>query len=315
MTDRRTMDLVVNPAAGGGRAGRILGDVSRALGVAGFDVVVHRTAGRGHLGDAVRKLVAEARPLVGIMGGDGTFHDAMNALALPDGSVAPSPSTAFALVPAGTGSDLAARTFGMPAGSDAVAAWLRAARPRPFDLGHLAYTARDGAQASMLFTNIASCGIGGRVDELVAVGPKWLTGKASYTYATVRALAGWRHAPMRVRVDGEVVYEGRAMSFAVCNGRAFGGGMIIAPNADPADGLFDVIGLGDMGLGDVALNFPKIFKGTHLGAPKVHASRGAVIEIESVDTGVPLDIDGEPPGSLPARFTVVPGAVNVLRAS
>jgi diacylglycerol kinase family enzyme len=248
------------------------------------------------------------------MGGDGTFHDAMNALLRDDGALAPSDATTFAVIPAGTGSDLAARGLGIPAGAEALARWLAAAAPKPFDLGRLEYLDRRGGRATMLFTNIASCGISGRVDELVGAGPRWLTGKASYLVATGRAIAGWTHCPVRVRVDGATVYEGKSMTFAVCNGRSFGGGMLIAPDADPSDGVFEVVGLGDMGVGDVLKNFPKIYAGTHLGAPKVTSARGAVVEIESTRGDVPLDIDGEAPGTLPARFTALPGAVRVLQA-
>lgn len=314
MASGRALDLVVNPAAGGGRSGRVLGEFSRALGAAGFEVTVHRTGGRAHLAETVRGLVDRRAPLVGVMGGDGTFHDAMNALLRDDGSLAPSDATAFAVIPAGTGSDLAARGLGIPAGADDLARWLAGATAKPFDLGRLEYLDRGGARATMLFTNIASCGISGRVDELVGAGPRWLTGKASYLVATGRAIAGWRHVPLRVRVDGEAIYEGKAMTFAVCNGRSFGGGMIIAPDADPSDGLFDVVGLGDMSVGDLLKNFPKIYAGTHLGAPKVTSGRGAVVDIESTQGDVPLDIDGEAPGFLPARFTALPGAVRVLRA-
>lgn len=314
MATARALELVVNPSAGGGRAGRVLGEFSRALGAEGFDVTVHRTGGRAQLADTVRSLVERGCARVGVMGGDGTFHDAMNALLRADGTVMPTGDTAFAVIPAGTGSDLASRGLGIPGGPTALARWLTVATPQPFDLGHLEYRDRRGARAEMLFTNIASCGISGRVDELVSAGPRWLTGKASYLLATGRAIAGWRHRPMRVRVDGEVIYEGKAMTFAVCNGRSFGGGMIIAPDADPSDGRFEVIGLGDMGLGDVLQNFPKIYQGTHLGAPKVVSARGAVVEIESTHGDVPLDIDGEPPGTLPATFTALPGAVRVLRA-
>ncbi len=314
MSTRRTLELVVNPAAGGGRAGRMIGDLSRALASEGFDVTVHRTGGKSQLREVVRSLTEAGAPLVGVMGGDGTFHDAMNALLLPDGALVPSEKTAFAVVPAGTGSDLGARTLVLPAGVEALARWLSGAVARPFDLGRLEYLDRQGAKASMLFTNIASCGISGRVDELVADGPGWLTGKASYTFATARALLGWRHRVMRVRVDGSLLYEGKAMTFAVCNGRSFGGGMIIGPDADPSDGVFEVVGLGDFSVAEVVQNFPKIFKGTHLGASKVISGRGRVIEIESTDSDVPLDIDGEAPGSLPASFSVLPGAVRVLRA-
>lgn len=311
---RRTLELVVNPAAGGGRAGQMVAELCRALAGEGLDVTVHRTAGKAQLGDAIRTLAASGAPLVGVMGGDGTFHDAMNALLRPDGTLAPSDKTAFAVIPAGTGSDLGARTLGLPTGAPALARWVARAEARPFDLGRLEYLDRGGARASMVFTNIASCGISGRVDELVAEGPRWLTGKASYTLATARAFLGWRHRTMRVRVDGELLYEGKAMTFAVCNGRSFGGGMIIGPDADPSDGVFEVIGLGDLGAADVVQNFPKIFKGTHLGASKVIAGRGKVIDIESTDADVPLDIDGEAPGMLPASFAVMPEAVRVLRA-
>jgi len=311
----RSLELVVNPAAGGGRAGRVLGEYSRALGAEGFEVTVHRTGGKRQLEETVRSLVEQGAPRVAVMGGDGTFHDAMNALLCDDGSVMPSAKTAFAVIPAGTGSDLGARALHIPDGARELARWLAAATPRPFDLGLLEYLDREGERSKMIFTNIASCGISGRVDELVGAGPRWLSGKASYMVATVRAIAGWRHCPMRVRVDDELIYEGKAMAFAVCNGRAFGGGMIMAPDADQSDGLFEVVGLGDLGLGDVVQNFPKIYKGTHLGEPKVISARGRVIEIESTRGDVPLDIDGEAPGTLPARMSVVPGAVRVLRAS
>ncbi|MBK8697496.1 MAG: hypothetical protein IPN17_35890 [Deltaproteobacteria bacterium] len=199
----------MNPAAGGGRAGRLLGEYSRALGAEGFEVTVHRTGGKRQLEETVRTLVEQGAPRVAVMGGDGTFHDAMNALLRADGSVMPSAKTAFAVIPAGTGSDLGARALHIPDGARELARWLAAATPRPFDLGLLEYLDREGERSKMLFTNIASCGISGRVDELVGAGPKWLSGKASYMFATVRAIAGWRHCPMRVRVDGGADLRGQ----------------------------------------------------------------------------------------------------------
>ena len=75
----RVIELLVNPAAGGGRAGRMLGDLTRELARAGFSATVHRTASRGALVDLTRTLVRDGAPLVGVMGGDGTFHDAVGA--------------------------------------------------------------------------------------------------------------------------------------------------------------------------------------------------------------------------------------------
>jgi diacylglycerol kinase family enzyme len=83
----KEIELVVNPAAGGGRAGRMLGDVSRELARVGFSVTVHRTVGRAEMSELTRKLVAQGAPYVGVMGGDGTFHDAINSLLGDDGAV------------------------------------------------------------------------------------------------------------------------------------------------------------------------------------------------------------------------------------
>jgi YegS/Rv2252/BmrU family lipid kinase len=311
----REIDLVVNPSAGGGRAGRLVGDMCRELVAAGVSARVHRTGARAHLAEVVRELVAKGAPIVGVMGGDGTFHDACDALLTADGTLVDCARTTFALLPAGTGGDFAARTLAMPSDVAGVAAWIARAKPTPVDLGVVeALAPRAGERARMTFTNIASCGLSGRVDYLIAEGPKWLTGKAAYFVATLRGLAGWRHRPVRLRVDGEVVMEGPILTVAVANGRAFGGGMIIAPQADCADGLLEVVALGGLGAVEIARNFPKIYKGEHLGAPGVFAARGRVVEIEAADDDVLLDVDGEAAGRLPARFRLLPSAISMLRA-
>lgn len=311
----REIELLVNPAAGGGRAGRLLGDFTRELAAHGFSATVHRTAGRAALVDLARTLVREGAPLVGVMGGDGTFHDAVGALLGADGEMLDASRTTFAAIPAGTGGDLAARTLGIPKEPAAIAAWMARAKPTPFDLGRLSYTTNDGAPAVTLFTNIASCGMSGRVDELVATGPKWITGKAAYFVASTRALVGWKHKGVRVEVDGKTLYEGKILTAAVANGRAFGGGMMVAPTADPGDGLLDVVILGDLPLVELATVSRTLYDGTHVGSKNVHVGRGRTVTIEGTDgSPVLLDVDGETPGRLPGTFSVLPGAVSLLRA-
>lgn len=311
----REIELLVNPAAGGGRSGRLLGDMTRELARADFSVNIHRTAGRASLVDLARKLVKAGAPLLGIMGGDGTFHDALNALLDDDGRVLDASRTTFAALPAGTGGDLAARTLKMPTNPADIAPWLKAAVATPFDLGRLAYTAHDGRAASTLFTNIASCGMSGRVDELVAMGPKWITGKAAYFVASSRALIGWRHKKVRVEVDDATLYEGPVLTVAVANGRAFGGGMLVAPDADPSDGLLDVVVLGDLGLVELATVSRTLYDGSHVRSKGVRTGRGSKVVITPLeDVPVLLDVDGETPGRVPGTFTALPGAVSLLRA-
>lgn len=307
------IELLVNPAAGGGRAGRLLGDMTRELARAGFSVNIHRTSGRAGLVDLTRRLVKNAAPLVGVMGGDGTFHDAVNALLNDDGTVLDASATTFAALPAGTGGDLAARTLGMPSTPAAIATWLGRAKPTRLDLGRLEYLAHDGGSASTLFVNIASCGMSGRVDELVSSGPKWLTGKSAYFVASARALVGWRHKRVRVEVDGEVFFDAPALTVAVANGKAFGGGMRVAPEADPSDGMLDVVVLGDLPLPELLTVSRTLYEGKHIGSKNVHTTRGRVVKIHAADE-VLLDVDGETPGRVPGTFTALPGALTLLRA-
>ncbi len=307
------LDLVLNPSAGGGRAGRRLGAVEAALQSAGFAVRVHRTVGRKSLYDTVRRLVTDRHPTVGIMGGDGTFHDAMAALLSPDDTLLDASHTAFAVLPAGTGGDLAARTLGVPSEPEPMARWLKRARPAPFDLGRLEHRDDAGRPAVTLFCNVASCGLSGRVDALVARGPKWIGGPGAYLAASLRATLGWRHQPVRVTVDGDCVYDGPAMTVAVCNGRAFGAGMKIAPEARPDDGILEVVVLGDLGVAALAELTPRLYAGTHGSMAGVVTARGRRVTVDTPDRDVRLDVDGETPGTVPGVFSVIPGAVRVLR--
>lgn len=311
MSERKSIDVVVNPRAGAGRAARLVGDLVRELARHGFDVEVHRTERPGHGGVIVRKLIDGGARRIAIMGGDGSFHEAAQGLLDRDGAI-DAKDVAIALVPAGTGGDLK-KTLGVPDDPAEVARFIAEATPRPMDLGRLDHRTHDGALARRLFVNIASFGVGGLVDKLVNEGPKWLGGKATFFLGTLRASFAYKNVAVRVTCDDELFFEGPAYAISVANGRYFGGGMQIAPSADLFDGLFDVIALGDMNRVQSTLLATKIYKGTHLSEPRVSHTRAKVVRAEV--TGVEdclLDVDGEAPGKLDATFTVEHRAVSVL---
>ena len=133
-----------------------------------------------------------------------------------------------------------------------------------------------------------------------------LSGTALYVAAVLRTLAVYQPHPFRLTVDGESC-ELRAWLVAVGNGPAYGGGMNIAPAARLDDGLLDVTVVGEMSRAQMLVNFPKVFKGTHIGHPKVRTFRGARVELESLDASVPMDVyaDGERVGPLPATMEAV----------
>jgi diacylglycerol kinase family enzyme len=138
---------------------------------------------------------------------------------------------------------------------------------------------------------------------------KALGAKASYLWATFAVFAGWSAVGTRLAVDGET-RSGPMFDVVVANGRFFGGGMKMCPDALPGDGVFDVVTIGDVTKRDLVLTMPKIYRGTHLPHPKAEALRGRVVTVET-DEPVPVELDGEQPGTTPATFEVLPGALRL----
>jgi diacylglycerol kinase (ATP) len=114
---------------------------------------------------------------------------------------------------------------------------------------------------------------------------------------------------VRVAVDGEK-RRGRMHDVVVANGRYFGGGMEICPGAKTDDGLFDVLTIGDLTRRDLIVTMPKTYRGSHLPHPKAELLRGRVVTVDS-DDPVPVELDGEQPGTTPVRFEVLPGRLRL----
>jgi len=300
--------LIVNPRAGSGAANQKQPLVERALGAGGHDVTVARTE---RPGDAARLVCAardESIDCVVVLGGDGTLNEACQAYVGPQGDPLEGPE--LGLVTAGTGGDFR-RTFGL--GSSVIDAVQRImeAPARPVDLGFAELAGPEGATVGRAFVNIASFGLGGLTDRIVSQSPKWLGGKATFLLGALRALAAYSNQPVIVRVDGSPCLEGPVLNVAVANGRYFGGGMKIAPDASPRDGLFDVVALYDLTRAQgIGLAY-KIYQGTHPGSPGVRVARGAEVEAlpARASSEVLVDMDGETPGQLPMRIRCLPGAL------
>jgi diacylglycerol kinase (ATP) len=163
------------------------------------------------------------------------------------------------------------------------------------------------------FINIASFGIGGLVDRYVNQSHKWLSGKASFFLATMRASLHYKNARCRIAFDDGPLVQLPIYSVAVSNGRFFGGGMKIAPDAEIDDGRFDVVTIGDVSVVTMMRHSGKIYRGAHIGLPNVSVERARKVVAEPVDASeeVLLDVDGEAPGRLPATFELVPQAIRI----
>jgi YegS/Rv2252/BmrU family lipid kinase len=302
--------VIANPTAGSGSAARRLPHILREIERAGALADSADTRGPGDAARLVREAHADGVDCVALVGGDGTLNDAAQAFLDSEGRPVPGP--VLALIPSGTGGDFR-KTFGLGEGVEEAVTRLMSSPPRPIDLGVLELTAHDGSKIVRAFVNVTSFGIGGLTDRIVNSAPKWLGGRASFFLGTVRALAIYTNAPVRVTVDGQVLVEGPIFNVAMANGRYFGGGMKIAPDADPADGLLDVVALGDLSrLRSVGLA-SHVYNGTHVREPDVRVGRGAVVRADPLVAGgeVLIDMDGETPGRLPLVARVVPSALKI----
>ena len=309
MVASRTV-VVVNPNSQGGKLGKRWRDIADTLGRAfPFDDVM--TQGPGDATRLTRDALKAGAERVVAIGGDGTINEVVNGF-FEDG-VAVAPEASFALVPFGTGGDFK-RTLGIPVRIDEAAAVIAANKRRRIDVGRLELTASDGGRVTRMFANIASFGVSGVVDRLVNESGKKLGGRLSFMLATARATLSYTNQRVQLVFDGKDRVEATINTVAVANGRYFGGAMKVAPQAEVDDGAFDVISIGDLTFGEIVRSGRKLYAGTHLAMDKVSSRRARVVEAEPIDPGavVELDVDGEAPGRLPARFEIVPSALWVV---
>jgi YegS/Rv2252/BmrU family lipid kinase len=294
--------FLVNPAAANGATGRRWPEIAHKAAGVGLEGDALLSERRGHLGELAREAALAGSRVLVVVGGDGSINEVVNGLA---GIENP---PALAIIPCGTGGDFV-RTFGIPSDIAAAARVALTGDTRTIDLGRVSYRSWDGSDGSALFANVASAGMSGAIAQRANDTSKALGAKASYLWATFAVFAGWSAVEMRLTVDAET-RSGRMFDIVVANGRFFGGGMKMCPDADVGDGLLDVVTIGDVTKRDLVLTMPKIYRGTHLPHPKAEALRGRVITVET-DEPVPVELDGEQPGTTPARFEVLPGALQL----
>jgi diacylglycerol kinase (ATP) len=295
---------VINPVAGRGRGRLSLPIVTDALAGVDRDVEVRVSA---DLADAVfiATTALDAGRGVVACGGDGTVC-ALAGLSAERAGV-------LAIVPSGSGNDLA-RHLAVPRGdAPAAAALLVTGQLATVDLGRA--HAADGATA--WFTTVANAGFDAEANRW-ANGIERVGGTPLYVLAVLRTLTTYSPRRMRVTVDDRTV-DGEAWLVAVANTRSYAGGMVIAPDASLDDGALDVCVVGKVARADFLRTFPRVFDGTHVEHPAVTMLRGARVTIEMPDARPPrqnrapeLWASGERVGRLPATIETVPGAVQVV---
>lgn len=293
--------LIVNPAAGGGKAGRVAPAVEREL--RGHGLSVRRVETR-HL-DHARELAAEAarnEETVVALSGDGLLGVLADVLREFPGAV-------LGVLPGGRGNDLA-RVLGIPEDPIAACATIAHGLARPIDLGLVSELRPDApAQA---FVGIASVGFDSDANRIANEAPAWLGGLV-YAYGALRALAAWRPARFEIELDPPSERQSfTAFTIGAANSKAYGGGMRAAPGALLDDGLLEVVVLESVGkLAFLTRILPKVFSGRHVLEPGVRVFQAEEVTI-SCERPFTMYADGDPIGELPVRARALRGAVTML---
>lgn len=300
MTADKRIFAIVNPAAGGGRCGRLASAALDELRAAGIEVEVRETRAAGDATRITREAFAAGERHFVAVGGDGTGFEIVNGLFPEALSASERPTLGF--LPLGTGNSFL-RDFSDQGATYAKASLLNG-QARPCDV--LCLRHREGA---LYFINILSFGFLADVCSLTNRRFKRF-GELGYGLGVMGTLARLHVRPIPYTLD-EGSEDARPISFIVIsNSRFTGGKMMIAPLADVADGLAEVVVAGPLSRTTIVSTFPRIFKGTHLSHPALSYGRARAIDF-NVSGPEDAMIDGEVIPVWPTRLEVLPNALEV----
>ena len=308
-----TAFVIVNPTSADGGTGRDWPKIRTALEGVFPHMTVTQSHRRGEAAKLVRAALKQGHLDIIAVGGDGTINEAVNGFF--ENGVAVSPDAVFGFVSSGSGSDFR-RTFGIPSGYEAGIARLKQSRIRRLDVGRVACLSPKGEPVSRYFVNVASFGFSGQLVSRInrARFARLFGGGFARAFHAILALIGWHSQRVRLITNGGYDEIAGIANVAVANGRWFSGGLRVAPQAEPGDGLFDIVVMGGTPRRHILQALRKMRAGKHLSDPAVRLVRASrLVAAPTVDThgAVTVETDGESAGLLPATFEILPAAINL----
>jgi YegS/Rv2252/BmrU family lipid kinase len=301
--------VIVNPESAKGMTRRRWGHIREGLRHFISDFRYEFTEKPLHAIEIARSAIRDGTELVIGVGGDGTMNEIANGFY--DGATLINPGARLGILPSGTGCDLI-RSLNIPNHLREALEVITEGPSQPIDVGQVTYRAADGKSQKRYFLNIADFGVGG--DVVHKVNTRRLERKAtSYMRCLVSTMVHYKNKRVRIRVDGRELPRGEYLIGAVANGRVFGKGMKIAPDARLDDGLFDAVLVKGMKFMEFCRSGWRLMNGTHIRHSKVEVFRGRRVEADPEDDEpVLLDVDGDQLGTLPAVFEIVPHSLPVI---
>ncbi len=296
--------LIVNPIAGAGKTGKKWPQIMSLLKNIGLRFEHDLTEAPGHAIELAKSAAEKGYELVVSVGGDGTINEVVNGL-YDAGSMG---DVMLGIIGTGTGGDYI-RTIGVPRHHEEACQRLMNPKKLVVDLGIVEYVS-NGLMVERLFVNLAGLGFDAEVVKATIQRFKALGGVPSYLVGLLTTFLFYRNRNVSIKLDGNEE-DRKICTIMMNNGKYGGGSMCVAPHADPTDGYFDVVIIDDLSKPDLLWSLPRIYKGTHLTHPKVSVKRAKEVYIQS-ERRMSLQADGELLGETPARFRVLPAALNVI---
>ena len=306
---RRKTQVIVNPESAEGLTRRRWTSIRDGLRHFISDFRYEFTEKPLHAIEIARSCIKDGTELIIGVGGDGTMNEIANGFY--DGAALINPEATLGIVPSGTGCDLI-RSLRIPSRLEGALQVITEGPAQAIDVGRVAFRAPDGGTLERYFLNVADFGVGGEVVH--KVNSRRLERKASsYVRCLVSTMVHYKNKRVRIRVDGRELPRGEYLIGAVANGRVFGKGMKIAPDARLDDGLFDAVLVKGMKFMEFCRHGWRLLNGTHVRYRKVEVVRGRRVEADPEDAEpVLLELDGEQLGTLPAVFEIVPRSLPVI---
>jgi diacylglycerol kinase (ATP) len=300
--------IVVNPVSANRTTAREWPLYEKALSDAGYEFEAAMTEYPGHAAELTRMALKHGFDTIMSVGGDGTMNEVVNGFF--DNGRLIDENSRLVVFSRGTGCDFI-RTLGINKNIEDLLAILKRNRERQIDVGRLSFVCAEENMPERYFLNIADIGIGAETANRVNKNSKRLSGFLSFMLGTLSTVVLYKNQNFEVVIDDKIHLNGIMNSVIVANGKYFGGGMMVAPDAVMDDGVFDIIILGNLSKPDIIKSFPLIYKGKHMNHPKLKYYRGRKVKVTSGGKGL-IEVDGEIPGRADVVFELMPKAFKIL---
>lgn len=275
------------------------------------DTKIAITQGPKHFIEIAKKAIENGCTHLVCGGGDGSLNETLNGVMQGMEMLNEKEKNKIRLgvFPLGTGNDFI-KTIKSPTTIEALHHSIKCGNYHEIDLGLLVFFSPNGEQQKRWFINIADVGMGGIVAEKLSRYSKWMGANLTYQRAIVSTLLSYKNQTISVKADS-FDYNGGIMNFIIANGKYFGSGLGIAPDADLSDGKFSIVILGNISMIDYIKNLDKVKACKKIEHPNLIYQEAEQIELIS-ENRLPIDMDGEFIGYSPLEASIVKKAIKFI---